>query len=104
MSGLFGSIREGKHQNDNLIELPDNTNEHIKALVNQLITWKPDTKNKTDCVMALWFCELRAKELVQQSGSRIYHTYNRYATRRNEEQRMVFDLDELAAEQSIIYI
>ena len=104
MSGLFGSIREGKHQDDNLIELPDNTNEHIKALVNQLITWKPDTKNKTDCVMALWFCELRAKELVQQSGSRIYHTYNRYATRRNEEQRMVFDLDELAAEQSIIYI
>jgi hypothetical protein len=54
--------------------------------------------------MALWFCELRAKELVQQSGSRIYHTYNRYATRRNEEQRIVFDLDELAAEQSIIYI
>jgi len=104
MSGLFGSVREGKHQGDNLIELPDNTNEHIKALVNQLITWKPDTKNKTDCVMALWFCELRAKELVQQSGSRIYHTYNRYATRRNEEQRIVFDLDELAAEQSIIYI
>lgn len=104
MSALFGSIREGKHQDDNLIELPDATNEHIKALVNQLITWKPDTKNATDCVMALWFCEIRAKELVQQSGHRIYHTYNRYATRRNREQQYVVDLDELAAEQQVLYL
>lgn len=104
MSNLFGSMREGKHQGDNLIEIPDATNEHIKALINQLITWKPDTKNKTDCVMALWFCEIRAKELVQQAGFRTYHTDNRFATRRNLMQQFVVDLDEYAAEQHTLLI
>jgi hypothetical protein len=62
MSGLFGTMRNNTHQDDNLIELPSQDgSEGIKALIQQLITWKPDTKGKTDCVMALWFCELRVK-------------------------------------------
>lgn len=100
MSPLFGSIREGKFQNDNLIEIPDNSNEHVKALINQLITWKADTKGKTDCVMALWFCEIRAKELIQQSNFTTMHVNNRYATRRNVAQQGVINLDELLAEST----
>lgn len=104
MSGLFGTLRDGKPQKNNLLELPDATNEHIKALINQLITWKPDTKNATDCVMALWFCEIRAKELILQGNARQHHQYNRFATRKNVASQGVINLDELAAEQSLIYI
>lgn len=105
MSGLFGTVRDGKHQKDNLIELPDQANEHVKALVNQLITWKPDTRGPTDCVMALWFCEIRAKELIQQGTHRTYHIPNRFATRKNLSRQGIINLDEMAAEQNgMIYI
>jgi hypothetical protein len=98
MSSLFGSMRDGKYNKDNLIELPDNSNEHVKALVNQLITWKADTKGPTDCVMALWFCEIRAKELIQQSNFRTAHANNKWATRRNVAMQGVVNLDEMAME------
>lgn len=98
MSSLFGSMRDGKFNKDNLIELPDNSNEHVKALVNQLITWKADTKGPTDCVMALWFCEIRAKELIQQSNFKISHANNKWATRRNVMQQGIVNLDEMAME------
>ena len=65
MSGLFGTVRNNLHQGDNLIEIPSQEgSEGIKALIQQLITWKPDTRSATDCVMALWFCELRAREII----------------------------------------
>jgi hypothetical protein len=102
MSTLFGSMRDGKFNKDNLIELPDNSNEHVKALVNQLITWKPDTKGATDCVMALWFCEIRVKELIQQSHVISSHAGNRFATRRNVARQGVVNLDELAMEKAIL--
>ena len=98
MSSLFGSMRDGKYNRDNLIELPDNSNEHVKALVNQLITWKADTKGPTDCVMALWFCEIRAKELIQQSNFRTAHANNKWATRRNVAMQGIVNLDEMAME------
>lgn len=104
MASLFGSLRDGKPVGDNLITLPDQVNEHVKALVNQLITWKPDTRNATDCVMALWFCEIRAKELIQQGSNLQRHQNNRFATRRNMAMRGTVNLDELAAEQHTIYI
>lgn len=105
MQGLFGSMRDGKPMKDNIIELPDpQYHEGIKALINQLITWKPDTKNATDCVMALWFCEIKAKESIQQSGIRTYHTDNRLLTRRNMAQQGIINLDDLAVEQHKYYL
>jgi len=103
MSGLFGTMRDGKFNEDNLIELPSNNNEHVKALVNQLITWKADTKGPTDCVMALWFCEIRAKEIIQQGRNVASHSRNRYATRRNLAAQGVINLDEMAMSQSNYY-
>lgn len=102
MSSLFGTVREGKHQKDNLLSLPNHeNNEHVKALINQLITWKPDTKGKTDLVMALWFCEIRAQELVRQGAYQQTHMSNRWATRRNRYGQGVVNLDEYAFDNSV---
>lgn len=98
MAGLFGSLRDGEHQDDNILELPDNSNEHVKALINQLITWKADTRGPTDCVMALWFCELRAKELVRLNMHKRSHVTNRFATRRNLEMQGSVSINEMMAE------
>jgi hypothetical protein len=100
MAALFGTERDGKYQDDALIELPSSEgNEHVKSLINQLITWAPGVKKTqaTDCVMALWFCEIRVKELIQQMGFAQSHNYNKYATRAGIRQRGVVNLDELAA-------
>ena len=100
MSPLFGSERDGKFQKNNVIELPSTDgSEGVKALIQQLMTWKPNTRGKTDCVMALWFAVLRARELMQQ-GSRIsMYANNRWATRAQNRNRFSVNLDEAYAEQ-----
>lgn len=95
MSGLFGTVRNNMHQKDNLIELPSQEgSEGIKALIQQLITWKPETRGPTDCIMALWFCELRAREII--GGARIGQTHfgNKWATRRQLENRFTVNVND----------
>ena len=105
MQGLFGTMTSNKHNRDNLIELPDpQYHEGIKALINQLITWKPGTRNPTDVVMALWFCEIKAKEMIQHSGTQIYHATSRFVTQRQMAQQAVVNLDDLAMEQHTTYL
>ena len=100
MSTLFGSMRDGRFQDNNLIELPSNEgSEGLKALVQQLITWKPNTRNPTDCVMALWFAIIRIRELMQQVSTSAKWANNRWATRYQREQRMSINLDEAFADQ-----
>ena len=42
MSNLFGTVRDEKFQKNNIIELPSSEgSEGIKALTQQLLTWKP---------------------------------------------------------------
>ena len=95
MSGLFGSMRGNIHNNDNLIELPSQEgSEGIKSLIQQLITWKPDTRGKTDCVMALWFCELRAREIIGTTKIGQNHLYNRWATPRQLSNRGSINLND----------
>jgi hypothetical protein len=95
MSGLFGTIRNGNHQNDNLLELPSQDgSEGIKSLIQQLITWHPETKGKTDCVMALWFCEIRAKEMISNQNINQSHINNRWATRKQLEKRFVVNVSD----------
>jgi hypothetical protein len=78
LAPLFGSktTREGqlttKHAGDNLVELPATTNENVRKLVEQLITWQagvPPKKLKQDAVMALWFAELVAREQLFRINS-----------------------------------
>ena len=55
--------------------------------IQQLITWKPDTRGPTDCVMALWFCEIRAREIITGGSSSQTHIKNRWATRNQLDRR-----------------
>jgi hypothetical protein len=55
----------------NLIELPT-TVQFVagQTLVEQLVTWTPNTRNKCDAVMALWFAEIRAREMIRTQINR----------------------------------
>ena len=100
MSTLFGTIRDGKFQNNNAIELPSTSDsEGLKALVQQLITWKANTRGKTDTVMALWFAVIRAREFMQQTSYMTKFANNRWATRAQTDRRYSINLDEAFAEQ-----
>jgi len=100
MSMLFGNTRDGRFQDNNIMELPSNEgSEGLKTLVQQLITWKPDTKNPTDCVMALWFAIIRVRELMQQSSNISRYQENRWATRMQRAQRGSINLDDAFAAQ-----
>jgi hypothetical protein len=100
MSTLFGTTRDGKFQNNNIVELPSTDgSEGLKALVQQLITWKANTRGKTDCVMALWFAVLRAREFMQQTGGLTKFSNNRWTTRAQRSNRATINLDEAFAEQ-----
>ena len=63
------------------------------------MTWKPDTRSKTDCVMALWFAVLRCREFMQQNSSLTKYADNRWTTRAQREKRMVVNIDDVIAEQ-----
>src|SRR5678810_381526 len=74
MSVLFDNW-ESKRQ---LIRLPSRSSEGVKALIEQLTTWEPQAagtrnKKKIDCVMALWFAEIRARELMMDVGENEFH-------------------------------
>jgi len=100
MASLFGSMRDGRFQDNNIIEMPSNEgSEGLKSLTQQLITWKPDTKNPTDCVMALWFTIIRIRELMQQSSRVGQYQTNRWATRAQKSSRGSLNLDEAFASQ-----
>ena len=100
MASLFGTIKDERFQDNNLIELPSNEgSEGLKSLVQQLITWKPDTRNPTDCVMALWFVIIRIRELMQQSGLGVKYQQNRWATRSQRSSRGTINLDDAYSAQ-----
>lgn len=104
MSALFGSVEpNGKHHRDNLIHLPSDRNEGVRMLVDQLITWSPETKNKTDLVMALWFCEIKAKEICQFGDYGGKFLKNPFLTRGDVNSRQVVNLDEWAADHKISF-
>ena len=80
---------------NNLLELPRADNEHIKALIEQLITWSAGTKNKQDGPMALWFAETQMRDYINQAGA--YggsFVKNPYATRHQLASRRVVNLEE----------
>jgi hypothetical protein len=100
MASLFGSLNDSRFQDNNIIELPSNEgSEGLKSLVQQLITWKPDTKNPTDCVMALWFAIIRCRELMQSTSGVGQYQTNRWATKAQMASRGSINLDEAFAEQ-----
>jgi len=100
MSMLMGTEKDGKFQNNNTIEIASTDHsEGLKALVQQLITWKPNTRGKTDCVMALWFTVLKARELMQQNSRISRYASNRWSTKAQDSRKYSINLDEAFAEQ-----
>jgi hypothetical protein len=85
-----------------LIDLPGlNRPEAIKQLVEQLIVWSPESDAKDDLVMALWFAEIRAREVCQASsldgsGPQGYQR-NRWLSRRGRQNQVTVNLNDLAA-------
>ena len=105
MSTLFGTKQaDGKHHRDNLMHLPSDQTENIKALMEQLITWSPTTKGKTDMVMALWFCEIRAREMLNQGLHQTHHLRNPFLSRAERSKRVVVNIDELLADTERTFI
>ena len=113
LAPLFGTVikRDGNNQNlkhagDNLIELPDTSkNEHVKKLVEQLVTWQPGKQGKQlkmDAVMALWFCEIVARETLLTSSNVPNFLNNQFTPRGEVESRYIINLDDLAASQRAV--
>ena len=92
MAMLFDGAKEGK----GLIRLPSRSQqEGVKALVEQLTTWFPQSKAKQDTVMALWFAETRAREMVNEVES-VFHMTNQYQSERDRSKQITIDLDYMA--------
>jgi len=92
MSMLF----DGALEDRGLIKLPSRSQaEGVKALVEQLTTWFPQSKAKQDTVMALWFAETRAREIVNDIES-VFHLSNEYQSPRDREKQTTIDLDYLS--------
>ena len=90
------------HAGNNLVDLPDvRNNEAVKTLIEQLVVWDPTVSprdRKCDAVMALWFAELRAREvLLTAAVGESFYTRNPFTSQRDVDRRMVVSLDELAA-------
>ena len=112
LAPLFGTVtkRDGnnnnlKHADDNIIELPDSSrNEHVKKLIEQLVTWQPGVQGKRlkmDAVMALWFCEIVARDVLLTSANVPNFLKNEFTPRSEVESRYIVNLDDLAAAQRI---
>lgn len=91
-----------KHAGNNLISLPDIAkNEAVKALIEQLILWDPNVKTKhrkQDAVMALWFAELKAREVLSTARrGEQWFMENQFTSQRDRDKRLVIPLDEYAA-------
>lgn len=84
-----------------LIELPSSRHSSaIAELVDQLITWQPESKNnKTDLVMASWFAEIAAREFLGVESRHTSHLPDRFASRHDVARQQVVDLNLLAEEQ-----
>jgi hypothetical protein len=92
MSMLF----DGALENRGLIRLPSRSqNEGVKFLIEQLVTWFPETKAKTDTVMALWFAELGARNVANGEISNQFNMNNEFLSENDKRKQTVVDLDYL---------
>jgi len=55
-------------------------------------------------VMALWFCEIRAREMLNQGIHATHHLKNPFLSRYEKSKRVVINIDELLAEQERQFI
>lgn len=109
MSTLFGTVikepgKMARHAEDNLITLPMPSAPGVKKMIDELVSWSPDVPTRyrqQDLVMALWFAELRAREVVTTANRKqFYGGSSQFLSTRDADRRYVVNLDELAVEQA----
>lgn len=89
-----------------LIELPNvKKSEAIRQLMAQLVQWAPELPKqvKTDLVMALWFAEIKCRELMQatNTGELIKGFLpNRFLSRRRRQQQFLVNATDLAVREA----
>ncbi|MFB6830528.1 hypothetical protein [Streptomyces hydrogenans] len=82
-----------------LIVIPDNgRHKGVRAFIDQLVTWEPETRGKTDTVMALWFADLGCRQQIQQLGAS-QHRDSRWLTEQQREAQRTFNLARLLEER-----
>lgn len=96
----FGVMAMASLFDNMLIHLPNDSTDNIRSMIDQLVIWEPHigvkTKDKSDIVMALWFCELRALELVnKQATNTLFHNTS-FTTRGDKRNRFVVQAEDFA--------
>jgi hypothetical protein len=90
MATLFSGWESGQ----NMIHLPSQSqSEGIRAFIEQLCSWFPETKGLTDTVMAFWFAEIRARELMTSDFSGWHMQTSEFSSERDQAGQMVVDID-----------
>ncbi|MEW1547541.1 hypothetical protein [Streptomyces tsukubensis] len=90
MALLFDGWQDGR----NLIRLPSPAQaEGVRQLVSQLCSWFPETKGLTDVVMALWFTEIRCRELVSAALGGGDHARSEFTSDLDSAMQMTVDID-----------
>lgn len=97
MAELFHGSDSGRHH----IELPSpKSSQGVQAIREQLVSWFPATKGKTDCVMALWFAEIRARQIVAENDLATHWDYgSKLRTERDRARQGDIELDMFAARE-----
>jgi hypothetical protein len=96
MATLFEGWQDGR----NLIRLPSQTqSEGVRAFIEQLCAWFPETKGLTDTVMAAWFVEIRCRELMADSWDGWHTQDNEFLSARERQGQMVVDIDTILQQQ-----
>lgn len=90
---------------ERMIDLPSShNNEGMKALIEQLITWRPGARGKDlvqDLPLALWFAEIKAREVVQaRTMAANSHANNKYVPRYRRGTQQVVRIDEWLQRQN----
>lgn len=98
----MATLFEGWQDRRNLIRLPSQTqSESMRAFIEQLCSWFPETKGLTDIVMALWFAEIRCRELMLSDFSGWHQDSSEFLSERDQAGRMVIDIDMAIQQQAV---
>jgi hypothetical protein len=94
------TLFHGHAEGNALIEFPStHASEGLKALIEQLVTWYPDSpkSQKKDCVMAFWFAELACRDRLASANNfaRSHSRQNMFHTRYDQSNQVNISLDEL---------
>ncbi|MGW2169130.1 phage terminase large subunit family protein [Streptomyces sp. NPDC001705] len=90
----MATLFEGWAGGHNKIRLPSQTqNEGVRAFIEQLCSWFPETKGLTDTVMSFWFAEIRCRELMVTDFSGWHTNNSEFTSERDQSGQMVVDID-----------